>query len=704
MMLDAKSSVFGAMADAEARVKAMEDTDSYYFEADKVELQRESLKVVDALIDAAFYDPNSPRNCKARGVYLKGRAASLVEGQEARALELLSKAVKLEPQWVEAWNAIGEVHWNMQRYALAKDCFEQCIKICGPNPTSLRGLSMVLRAIDSSGGDAMKAARAQNYAEAVVKAKEAVALDANDPQNWETLGNAYFGDFFVSSHRPDDMNRTLVAYSKAEALYEKSGRNSVSLELNRGKAAKYVEDYDLALRSFRKARSLGAALAEIEEQSVLSLLRRVTDYVERRGEIKAKRIRELVADVAHPGEQRTLAELQAGDNSNLPLAARVITVLDRQEEMPVVVICCDAKGDCFALSVYGAQQAKIAESLLPQKSVLHIKQPKLHHVSVKDSSGKPFSYVCVRVSQPSDVVVIGSGPLQGAAMPQFSTSSKRVSSNLAAPQGISKVSPGIGASIDVCRESRACRARGGKAISEVWKLDPEISRWIQREDAMKRKAAKTKALSKIKRCAETSQADNHEQAICYDHHDISEGEREHENQEQQVVNGAPECGADDVDVSVKKAENSYNYEQGQKNCSEDTIELIVGCEPGCVTSSHGGTACAAADGPQGEDVLTENAAKLRGCPSASKVILPTPKPESSQYFAETTCEEDTASTADSQEHAGSSEAGGNKENYEAPTRTASVCSVATTTPVKRLRWSDLDYNSDDEEEIIFGMS
>merc|ERR1719454_1709767 len=101
---------------------------------------------------------------------------------------------------------------------------------------------MVLRALNS-GTDSSSAVGSleENYAHALEKAKAAVALDANEPQNWETLGNAYIGDFFINGRRPAEINRALVAYSKAESAYETLGKQNPSLQLNRGMAAKYIE-------------------------------------------------------------------------------------------------------------------------------------------------------------------------------------------------------------------------------------------------------------------------------------------------------------------------------------------------------------------------------------------------------------------------------------------------------------------------------
>ena len=62
----------------------------------------------------------------------------------------------------------------------------------------------------------------------------------------------------------------------AFTAFREAGRGSASgnpsLHFNRGMAAKYVEDYDLALSSFEKAQKIGAAGAAEERRKVGELL------------------------------------------------------------------------------------------------------------------------------------------------------------------------------------------------------------------------------------------------------------------------------------------------------------------------------------------------------------------------------------------------------------------------------------------------
>lgn len=60
---------------------------------------------------------------RAKYYYLKGKALNVVDRYIPQAEELLSKAVKLEPNLTEAWNELGECYWKNDDIQQAKNCF-----------------------------------------------------------------------------------------------------------------------------------------------------------------------------------------------------------------------------------------------------------------------------------------------------------------------------------------------------------------------------------------------------------------------------------------------------------------------------------------------------------------------------------------------------------------------------------------------------
>ena len=61
---------------------------------------------------------------KAELLLQKGRAWNVLPDFSPEALECLSRAVKLDPKMVEAWNNLGETYWKKKDVSAAKNCFE----------------------------------------------------------------------------------------------------------------------------------------------------------------------------------------------------------------------------------------------------------------------------------------------------------------------------------------------------------------------------------------------------------------------------------------------------------------------------------------------------------------------------------------------------------------------------------------------------
>lgn len=403
-----------ALDEAASGVAKIVDIEDYYFGADKEEKKKAAIDAAVSAAERALAE-KPPAATQAHAYCSKGRALAYREGRERQAEEFLSKALKLDPQLVEAWNALGENYWNQQNYAQAKSSFEQALELCGPNAVSLRNLSMVLRAV---GGDDLD--KATNYAAGLQKAKEATVLDANDPQNWETLGNAYLGEFFVNGKRSEELSKALIAYTRAETAYEKIGKRNPMLHMNRGTAAKFLEDYDLALRSFRVVSEIGVAKGQEEVEAITELVQKLAGLVGRRGDLKTKRLKELTTNMdSGAGTLKALCAAK-GQQPAPAIIARVVSLVDRASEIPVMLVCCDAAGEFFVLSIYNAEQAKIAEFITPLQTTLQVAKP--HFKQIRASLAAEVTYPSVRVAHPADVIIVGGQNLSAAAVrPLFSS-------------------------------------------------------------------------------------------------------------------------------------------------------------------------------------------------------------------------------------------------------------------------------------------
>ncbi|MEQ2202573.1 hypothetical protein XENOCAPTIV_007365, partial [Xenoophorus captivus] len=82
----------------------------------------------------------------------KGRCLNVSPDFSAAAEECLSRAVKLDPTLVEAWNILGDQYWKKGDLIASKNCFTGALQQ-EKNKVSLRNLSMVLRQLPAANSD-----------------------------------------------------------------------------------------------------------------------------------------------------------------------------------------------------------------------------------------------------------------------------------------------------------------------------------------------------------------------------------------------------------------------------------------------------------------------------------------------------------------------------------------------------------------------
>ena len=74
------------------------------------------------------------KNSKAFYLYLRARALNVLPEVDPVAEESLSKALKLNPALIEAWNELGECLWKKGKVRDAKNCFENALKHVSISP------------------------------------------------------------------------------------------------------------------------------------------------------------------------------------------------------------------------------------------------------------------------------------------------------------------------------------------------------------------------------------------------------------------------------------------------------------------------------------------------------------------------------------------------------------------------------------------
>uniref|UniRef100_G1RI60 Tetratricopeptide repeat domain 5 n=1 Tax=Nomascus leucogenys TaxID=61853 RepID=G1RI60_NOMLE len=375
---------------------------------------------------------------KAQVLMLTGKALNVTPDYSPKAEELLSKAVKLEPELVEAWNQLGEVYWKKGDVAAAHTCFSGALTHCR-NKVSLQNLSMVLRQLRTDTEDE----HSHHVMDSVRQAKLAVQMDVHDGRSWYILGNSYLSLYFSTGQNPKISQQALSAYAQAEKVDRKASSNP-DLHLNRATLHKYEENYGEALEGFSRAAALDPAWPEPRqrEQQLLEFLDRLTSLLESKVKMSEGQLVSSFLPIspsflrpAHLGpcgdghyqsasgqkvtlELKPLSTLQPGVNSGAVILGKVVFSLTTEEKVPFTFGLVDSDGPCYAVMVYNIVQSwgvLIGDSVaIPEPNL------RLHRIQHK---GKDYSFSSVRVETPLLLVV--NGKPQGSSSQAVATVASR---------------------------------------------------------------------------------------------------------------------------------------------------------------------------------------------------------------------------------------------------------------------------------------
>lgn len=349
---------------------------------------------------------------KARYLFLLGRALNVMPDVNPEAEESLSKALKLNPGLVNAWNELGECFWKRGKTRDAKNCFENALSH-GRNRVSLRSLSITFRD---------EALRAKSVEErhrlirlGVKMAKEAVAHDFEDGTSWAILANAHLTEFFNVAQNPVFLKSALTAYQYAEK--DPITRNTSEFHYNKGVALKYDEEYQQALEAFSLACSLDptweSATQKLED--LVNYLCKMHELVEKKGKVGGKKLvamlKTLTPELLGPynGTFKNitfsltpLSMLVPGLNVEKVVFGRVVCHIRHDDGVPFIFCVTDKEQTTVAVTVYnlaGGKGVIIGDAVA-------IPEPFYSKVNVS-YKGKEYNFGSIRVNTPVMLVVNG---------------------------------------------------------------------------------------------------------------------------------------------------------------------------------------------------------------------------------------------------------------------------------------------------------
>ena len=70
---------------------------------------------------------------ESKKALLIGKAYNVLPDFNLKACEYLTKAIKLDPKSIEAWNYLGECYWKKRDFEMCRNCFERSLNISRRN-------------------------------------------------------------------------------------------------------------------------------------------------------------------------------------------------------------------------------------------------------------------------------------------------------------------------------------------------------------------------------------------------------------------------------------------------------------------------------------------------------------------------------------------------------------------------------------------
>uniref|UniRef100_A0A7I5E6H6 TTC5_OB domain-containing protein n=1 Tax=Haemonchus contortus TaxID=6289 RepID=A0A7I5E6H6_HAECO len=399
----------------ESKIDELVDLRDGYFEkypnsteAERVKTVREKALLLLEDVPLSGYPRSAVR-------YLQcGRILNACVAYDPRCEELLSKAVKLDPDAL-AWLELGICLSKKPDIQFAVECVECSLEL-ERTSRALYTLSMLLRAKLMKTVDPVERCSLQKQSSQL--AVEAVELDPNSGLAHSCLGNSLFLEFFNTGQVNEDLLKRACSEYRLALQCGKEYRNA-DLHLNAGAAFRYEENYAEALTNLRLAVKYDPSDvigSHGRLSSFTQFLVNVATGIQNAGGLRAKRIAEFKTSLPSASSMNpftdyklvtSFKDLKKGPNSRVAAVGKIVSTVPHEEIVPITSIMMDAEGDCIAVSVYNCAPSltfSIGDTVIVADphvtEVENLDLPNLSNVSFRS----------VRVPNPSKISRNGSLP------------------------------------------------------------------------------------------------------------------------------------------------------------------------------------------------------------------------------------------------------------------------------------------------------
>ncbi|KAH7822284.1 putative tetratricopeptide repeat protein [Monocercomonoides exilis] len=317
------------------------------------------------------------------------------DGYSPKAEELLEKAIKMDPNLVDAWTALGHTYFNKGDVQQSLTAFQEAVKQSesgheGNKIEALRGLSVAVRSVPEAKTEPTTPA----FSQSIDFAKKAIACDLNNGKSWYTLGMAYVARFFNGRSRPQDLRDALSAFQLSET---KLSKPFADLHLNRGTVLRFLVSFASARADFMKAISIDPSVKEAEV-----FLKEMEDEwkVIEREMLNKKLDRPTAKARSHPfpDDDVDIMKLKKGRNTEVQLPLRISHCVSLSTATPQLFICTDRQLRRCVMAVYD-----IASDALSSDDIVVIEGAMFAEVNWDETVGFPL----VTVDDPSHIRVNG---------------------------------------------------------------------------------------------------------------------------------------------------------------------------------------------------------------------------------------------------------------------------------------------------------